>query len=472
MATVYAATHRNGNRVAIKLLRSSLAHDAEVRARFLREGYVSNAVGHAGSVKVLDDGTLDGSPFLVMELLEGESLEARRTRLGGRLSVEEVVPIADSLLDILASAHRRGIVHRDVKPENVFLTHEGEIKVLDFGIAQMRRAGVDKTGVGLVLGTPDFMAPEQMIGEPDEIDGRSDLWSTGATLFFLLSGQPTHQATTLRSQIIARLTKQARSLGVVAPWVPRPLVDVIDRALQLEKAERWPDADTMRAALHRTYRLPLAGSDAAASSAASARLPDLGADDHGEDPTQFQASRPWFAQLAATLAPPAGPTDLEDRTMARPAPSSERTIGRPLYPSSERTIAMPAHAARLHAPAYPPSVRTLAMPSPASSERSLPPQRTVSGVRSSSVEAEDIDIELTELMVSSGAQASGPWGGRPLPPEAKRLAPPNDAAAASDLRRDARQASHRRLRDLALLFFAAMVFTCAVGLVYERLLAR
>lgn len=127
MATVYAATHRNGNRAAIKMLHTQLSREQTVRNRFLREGYVANAVGHPGVVQVIDDGvTEDGAVFLVLELLEGETIEARRLRLGGKLPIEEALSIADEALDALAAAHEKGIVHRDVKPENVFLTMNGK----------------------------------------------------------------------------------------------------------------------------------------------------------------------------------------------------------------------------------------------------------------------------------------------------------------------------------------------------------
>ncbi|MCA9634343.1 MAG: serine/threonine protein kinase, partial [Myxococcales bacterium] len=132
MATVYAATHRNQSRVAIKMLHPEVALDAEVTARFLREGYVANTVDHPGTVQVFDDDvTEDGAAFLVMELLEGETLESRWERKGHQLPVSEVLPVVDQLLDVLASAHAKGVIHRDLKPENLFLTKDGRLKVLD-----------------------------------------------------------------------------------------------------------------------------------------------------------------------------------------------------------------------------------------------------------------------------------------------------------------------------------------------------
>src|SRR5260370_28974654 len=121
MAAVYAATHRNGSRAAVKVLHTEWSVNPPIRSRFLREGYVANKVAHAGAVKVIDDDVAeDGALFLVTELLDGETLDDRRTRLGGRLPEDDVLSVADQLLDVLATAHSKGVVHRDLKPENLF----------------------------------------------------------------------------------------------------------------------------------------------------------------------------------------------------------------------------------------------------------------------------------------------------------------------------------------------------------------
>src|SRR5262249_15834748 len=153
----------------IKMLHRELSTDVDARARFVREGYTANQVAHPGAVSVLDDDVAeDGSVFLVMELLEGQSVAAlAASRPNRRLGRGETLGIAEQLLDVLVAAHAKGIVHRDLKPDNLFLTKEGALKVLDFGIARVREApGVAKmTKTGVTMGTPAFMPPEQALGE-------------------------------------------------------------------------------------------------------------------------------------------------------------------------------------------------------------------------------------------------------------------------------------------------------------------
>ncbi|WP_438014494.1 serine/threonine-protein kinase [Sorangium sp. So ce315] len=254
MAMVYAGTHRNGMRGAVKILRLELSDDEEARSRFLREGYVANRVEHPGIVRVLDDDvTDDGSVFLVMELLEGETVEARRARTpAGVLGVGEVLGIADDLLDVLAVAHERGIVHRDLKPDNLFLTRQGQLKVLDFGIARLRELSSPSnasTRAGTMMGTPQFMPPEQAKGQWDKVDARTDLWAVGSTMFQLLSGRYVHQAETLPLLLLAAMTQPAPPVATVLPALPPPVAGVIDVALAFEPDRRWPNARAMQRAL-------------------------------------------------------------------------------------------------------------------------------------------------------------------------------------------------------------------------------
>ncbi len=252
MANVYAATHRNGSKVALKILHKSLASDVALCERFAREGYFANAIGHPGVVRAIDDDmTEDGCPFLVLELLEGETLDERRRREGGTLPLAWLLPVADSILDVLAAAHAHEIVHRDVKPSNIFITSAGVVKVLDFGVARWNdgKSSSPMTKVGMVVGTPAYMPPEQALGRREEVDAKSDLWAVGATLFMALSGESVHAGGDAKAKLIATARSAARPLRDVAPDVPRAVAAVIDRALAFHKGARWADAESMREAL-------------------------------------------------------------------------------------------------------------------------------------------------------------------------------------------------------------------------------
>jgi len=252
MASVYSATHRNGKRAAIKLLNRDLSEGDSTRARFLREGYVANKVGHPGVVNVLDDDTSDdGRAFLVMELLEGETLKARWSRWNKRMPVDEVLRGRHAVLDVLDAAHDKGIVNRDVKPDNIFLTNDGAVKVLDFGIARLRETGeaADATRSSAMLGTPAFMAPEQARSRWEWVDARTDVWAVGATRFTALTGQFVHNAGTGTELLVTAAMMPARPIRQVMPELPEGVAAIIDRALAFDQAQRWADAKAMQAAI-------------------------------------------------------------------------------------------------------------------------------------------------------------------------------------------------------------------------------
>jgi serine/threonine-protein kinase len=266
-AAVFAATHRNGKRVALKMLHPELSACPDMRQRFLDEGYVANSVGHPGAVSVIDDDvTENGHVFLIMDLLEGETLDQVITE-GGCLQPARVLTVADAVLDILAAAHDKGIVHRDVKPDNIFITADGQVRLLDFGIARMATPGRTRTTqTGTPIGTPAFMPPEQARGRLEQLDGRADLWALGATMFYLLTGRDVHEAETVAEELLAAMTKHAPSLGELAPELPPPLIDLVDRALTYERSDRWASARDMQVALRRVEAL-LAGKSVPSSKA-------------------------------------------------------------------------------------------------------------------------------------------------------------------------------------------------------------
>jgi serine/threonine protein kinase len=264
MAAVYVATHRNGKRVAIKMLQAQFAAHESIRDRFLREGYAANRVNHRGAVSVLDDDVAgDGAVYLVMELLEGESLEQALHRAGGKLPISDVLAVADQVLGVLDAAHKAGIVHRDIKPGNVFVTREGEIKVLDFGLARMRDAAIGgiPTASGIVLGTPSYLPPEQAQGRPHLVNERSDLFAVGALMFRLLSGRVIHEAKSSAEKLVMAMKNHAPPVRTVAPNVPACVADVIDKALMFDSDKRWPDAAAMRTAAREAFAQYRAGAD-------------------------------------------------------------------------------------------------------------------------------------------------------------------------------------------------------------------
>ena len=195
MGEVYRARDpRLGREVAIKLIADAFATDASRLRRFEQEARAAGQLNHPNILSVYDVGSEAGTPFIVSELLEGESL--RRRMRGGALPPRKAIDYARQAAAGLAAAHDKGIVHRDIKPDNLFITNEGRVKILDFGIAKLRGPDDEsarhplgaETADGVVMGTAGYMSPEQVRGEP--VDARSDIFSLGAILFEMLSGRP------------------------------------------------------------------------------------------------------------------------------------------------------------------------------------------------------------------------------------------------------------------------------------------
>jgi serine/threonine-protein kinase len=255
MGAVFAATHRNGSQVAIKILHNELSRDDEVKQRFLREGYISNRVNHPGMVRVIDDDIDDdGSTFLVMELLEGVTVAHLWESSGRQLPLMRVGAIVDATLDVLEVLHFQGIVHRDINPDNIFLTSDA-LKLLDLGIARVLEEQMQMTASGQMMGTPEFVAPEQAAGRPRDVDRRTDIYSVGATAFALLTGRYVHEGRGAMETMIFAATRPARSLFDVWPGAPPLVANVIDVALAFDKEHRWDSAAAMRTALQRSLSM-------------------------------------------------------------------------------------------------------------------------------------------------------------------------------------------------------------------------
>jgi serine/threonine protein kinase len=245
-SAVYEAVHRNGRRAAVKIMFKDKIREMPTCQLAAHEGWVANRISHPGVVEILDDDIAeDGSAYLVMELLEGETLDARRRRSGGRLALRHALPLFEQLLDVLAAAHDSGVVHRDIKPENVFVTSSGRIKVLDFGLAAAREAEREDAPW---FGTPGFMPPEQARAEWQEVDALSDLWAAGATLYTVLTGRLVHPGGTPAGLVRAAAEGEA-DLSPLEAVAPTRIVDVLERSLATDKRDRFPNARAMLHAL-------------------------------------------------------------------------------------------------------------------------------------------------------------------------------------------------------------------------------
>jgi serine/threonine protein kinase len=258
MGAVFQATNAAiGKRVALKFLGAQTSKDGDAATRFQREAEAASLAESPHIVQIFDSGRSEqGLPFLVMELLTGEDLRARLRR-EGRLDTETCVRIGVQILKALRQAHAAGIVHRDLKPDNVFLCRRDDepsfVKIVDFGISKLQQSpGVDTlTHEGAVLGTAFYMSPEQAQSFPD-IDGRTDLFSVGAILYEMLTGEPPHTAPTYEAVLIAICTRDAPDVRQKAPHVPEKLARVVARALQRERAERYDSAGEMLSDLEAT----------------------------------------------------------------------------------------------------------------------------------------------------------------------------------------------------------------------------
>ena len=311
MGAVYEAVHvRNGARVAVKLLHLDVARESTAKERFLQEGYAANKVKHQGVVRVLDDGvTREGSFYMVMELLEGHSIERIAEERGGTLSADEVIRYSVALLDVMATAHKAGVVHRDLKPENVFECKDGSIKVLDFGLARVREEANAKrlTTTGVPMGTPAFMAPEQALAHWDKVDARSDVFAIGATMFTLLTAQLVHRGSTVPEILVSACTKQVPPIQSILPELSPHLAYVIDRALAFAPENRWPDADAMFRGLREAISGQLAGRFALRESFDAASTTKL----DPARPEHAAAGRQAPAVIAQTAAPLLAPRTTE-----------------------------------------------------------------------------------------------------------------------------------------------------------------
>ncbi len=241
--SVYRATRDDGLAVALKLFDVRLEKAGTI-ARFEKEAKIR--LDHPNIVQVLDAGTERGTPFLVLELLEGRPLADVLSE--GTMSPQDVVDLGVAVCQGLEVAHAAGVVHRDLKPENLFVTRDGTVKILDFGIALLDTDPERITTTGMVVGTPWYLSPEQASGT-QKLDHRTDIWSLGAVLYECLAGETPFEYQGMLQTVLAILREELTPLRAVAPRVPPPLAVVIERCLVKNPRFRWSSADKLKRAL-------------------------------------------------------------------------------------------------------------------------------------------------------------------------------------------------------------------------------
>jgi eukaryotic-like serine/threonine-protein kinase len=355
MGDVYFAEHAlMGRRAAIKIIREDLSRDSAVIERFVNEARAVNAIKHPNIVEITDFGQLGSRYYLIMELLEGETLEARLERQP-RLPEGVAIRVAAQVCDALSAAHAVGIVHRDLKPENIFLVNTSTgselVKVLDFGVAKLSQWGgrPDVTTPGMLLGTPHYMSPEQCRGDL-KLDHRSDIYALGIVLYRILAGVLPLDSEDLLQLLFAHLNQTPRNLRELAPEISSKTEAAVMRALRKTPSERFANMRAMRSALL------------------------------DEAPADESAAQPLPAPIAVALPGSVEPARAASPTPAK-QPAHKATPSRhfpavsPPEPATPARQAAAAAVAAVKAPAHKPSSRQFAAVQPPAGPRGQAPVR-------------------------------------------------------------------------------------------------
>lgn len=251
MGTVFVAIHLDlGKKVAVKLLHRDKSSDDHYVARFMNEAKGTSRLNHRNIVDIIDVGIdTHGLPYFVMEYLEGESLKERLSRGNLRLSLEETARIMGQVLEGLRVAHTRGVIHRDLKPGNIFLAREeggGEVvKILDFGLAKFKELEQEgfavRTAEGTVVGTPEYMSPDQIIGSREELDHRTDIYTCGVLLYRCITGISPFKRKTQKDSILSVLQEEIPPPSAVMSGIPGAVDRVVMKAMARDKTQRFED---------------------------------------------------------------------------------------------------------------------------------------------------------------------------------------------------------------------------------------
>lgn len=248
MGVVYAAEDDHlGRRVAIKLMLGAFDEDPELRERFFREARITGQLAHRNIVTVFDLGEEGSRPFIVMELLEGQPL-GEFLRSGAGPSLDTRIDLMAQVCDGLQSAHAAGVVHRDIKPNNLLVLRDGTLKLLDFGVARL--ASSNLTANGMLLGTPEYMSPEQARGQ--KMDARSDVFSASGVFYYMLAGRPPFPPGDLQKLLQAIISDEP--IPLTDEQAPSALRDVLARGLAKLPGDRYQQCAEMRADLEAVRR--------------------------------------------------------------------------------------------------------------------------------------------------------------------------------------------------------------------------
>jgi predicted Ser/Thr protein kinase len=316
MARVYKGTDLTLARtVAVKVLSDDLSKDPSFLLRFRREAQAAASLTHPNIVAVYDTGAEAGLHYIVMEYVEGRTLQ-EILEAEGPLSPDRAAAIGADIGRALAAAHEKGIVHRDVKPGNIMVSDSGFVKVMDFGIAKAATSG-SLTQVGAVLGTVAFLSPEQARGE--EVDARSDIYSLGSLVYQMLTGRPPFVAETLLEMVNKLTNQRPTPPSRLNPKVPAALGEVVMKALAKDPARRQQDANQLAEQLLQSLR-----GDPAATAAYAAV---------SEGEPSAPAEYVMFAEPGEPVKAPVAPAAGADRTMVAPAQVTDETE---VIPPTER----------------------------------------------------------------------------------------------------------------------------------------
>jgi len=324
MGVVYRAEDtRLGRSVALKFLTEHLAHDEDAVRRLRSEARAASALNHGGICTIYDIDEVDGHPFIVMELLKGRSL--RDLLVNAPLKVHQLVDIGIEIADALQAAHAEGIVHRDITPANIFVTDQGHVKILDFGLAKLASLAAGpsttmdtthQTAKGITLGTVAYMSPEQATGE--ELDARTDLFSTGVVLYEIATGRHPFPGKTSPVILAAILNRAPVAAIALNPDLPVRLHEVINNCLEKDRELRYQSAGDLRADLKRVRR----DLDSGQSRVIEAVRPaPVGSSDSGMQPVPSKHGRSIAVGAAMTLVVVLAAYAIRDRWMPAPAPS-------------------------------------------------------------------------------------------------------------------------------------------------------